>query len=51
MSTPVGVQMKILKQYEGQPIRKAMYALEVADGYYECQRLYHIARKTLKEIK
>jgi len=36
---PVVIQMKICEQYEGQPIKKLMYALEVAEGYYECRKI------------
>ncbi len=31
---PEVIQMKILNQYKGQSMKKAMYALEVSEGYY-----------------
>ena len=46
---PLVIQMKIAKQYEGQTLKRALYAMEVANGYYECQAIYHKARKCIQK--
>ena len=38
-------QKKLLDKYKGRPIKDAIYALDVALGYYECKKIYHEARR------
>ena len=45
MAIPVVIQLKICEQYKGQSISKALYALEVADGYYQCCEIDRQLRK------
>ena len=46
---PEVIQLKILKQYEGQSIGKALYAIEVAEGYYKCREIQRELEKLCRE--
>ncbi len=42
---PIVIQLKIAQQYKGQSIKKVLYALEVAEGYYKCREIQRVLEK------
>jgi len=42
---PVSIQMKILKQYEGKSISKAIYALDIYHEHQRCRKIHRELRK------
>ncbi len=45
MTMPPSVQMAIMNKHKGVPMKRLEYILEVAEGYYKCQKIYHELRK------
>ncbi len=50
MDMPEVIQMKILNQYRGQPMKKAIYALEVGEGYYASRAIQRQLEKLQRKL-